>query len=70
MVLGVLLAILLILGVWIVDSPNRFIMCDTMEEALTILRKIRSVEDVEQEFLMLVDENNRAKLVAHPWKLF
>ncbi|KAJ9690283.1 hypothetical protein PVL29_012772 [Vitis rotundifolia] len=50
------------------DTPNSMIERGQHEEAKTKLRRIRGVDDVEEEFNDLVVASEASKLVEHPWR--
>ncbi|KAK7391043.1 hypothetical protein VNO78_19349 [Psophocarpus tetragonolobus] len=67
--LGGLPALLLTLGAFmVVDTPNSLIERGHLEEGKAVLRKIRGIENVEAEFLELVDASLVAKEVNHPFR--
>ncbi|KAK9681782.1 hypothetical protein RND81_10G027500 [Saponaria officinalis] len=62
-------AIIISIGALILpDTPNSLIERGKHEEALTKLRRVRGVEDVEEEFKDLVHASDTSKLVEHPWR--
>ncbi|GMY27457.1 sugar transport protein 13 [Fagus crenata] len=62
-------ALLLTVGALIVcDTPNSLIERGRLEEGKSVLKRIRGVENVEPEFLELVDASRVAKEVKHPFK--
>lgn len=50
------------------DTPNSLIERGNHEEAKTKLRRVRGVEDVEDEFSDLVAASEASKKVEHPWR--
>jgi len=62
-------ALLLTFGAIIVsETPNSLIERGRLEEGKTVLKKIRGVENVEPEFLELVEASRVAKEVKHPFR--
>merc|ERR1712071_3742 len=62
-------ALMLTVGALIVtDTPNSLVERGRLEEGKSVLRKIRGVENVEPEFLELVDASRKAKEVKHPFR--
>ncbi|KAE8707506.1 Sugar transport protein 9 [Hibiscus syriacus] len=49
------------------DTPNSMIERGPTEEAKTKLKKIRGVDEVNEEFKDLVAASDASKLVDHPW---
>ncbi|KAI3468800.1 hypothetical protein Pfo_025463 [Paulownia fortunei] len=49
------------------DTPNSLIERGKQEEALKRLRKIRGIDDVEEEFNDLVAASTASKKIKHPW---
>ena len=49
------------------DTPNSMIERGQTEEAREKLKRIRGVDDVEEEFKDLVAASDASKLVEHPW---
>ncbi|XP_047180764.1 sugar transport protein 13-like [Vigna umbellata] len=67
--LGGLPALFLTLGAFVVvDTPNSLIERGHLEEGKTVLRKIRGIENIEPEFLALVDACTVAKEIKHPFR--
>jgi len=67
--LGGFPALLLTLGAFlVVDTPNSLIERGHLEEGKAVLRKIRGIENIEPEFLELVDACAVAKEVKHPFR--
>ncbi|KAK8984449.1 hypothetical protein V6N11_047672 [Hibiscus sabdariffa] len=50
------------------ETPNSMIERGQTEEARAKLKRIRGVEDVDQEFTDLVAASDASKLVEHPWR--
>ncbi|GAV67431.1 Sugar_tr domain-containing protein [Cephalotus follicularis] len=50
------------------DTPNSMIERGQRDEAREKLRKVRGVEDVDEEFNDLVVASEQSKLVEHPWR--
>ncbi|XP_062105006.1 sugar transport protein 13-like isoform X2 [Humulus lupulus] len=62
-------AVLLTLGaLFVVDTPNSLIERGRLEEGKAVLRKIRGTNNVDAEFLDIVEASRSAKLVKHPFK--
>ncbi|KAF7837273.1 sugar transport protein 13-like [Senna tora] len=62
-------ALMLTVGALIVDdTPNSLIERGKLDEGKAVLRKIRGVENVEPEYLELVEASNVAKQVKSPFK--
>ncbi|XP_071716667.1 sugar transport protein 13 [Rutidosis leptorrhynchoides] len=62
-------ALLLTLGaLLVVDTPNSLIERGKLEEGKAVLRKIRGIENVEPEYLELVEASRIAKEVKHPFR--
>lgn len=60
---------LLTLGALIVtDTPNSLIERGRLEEGKEVLRRIRGTDNIEPEFLELVEASRVAKLVQHPFR--
>ncbi|KAK7343583.1 hypothetical protein VNO77_12423 [Canavalia gladiata] len=67
--LGGLPALLLTLGAFlVVDTPNSLIERGHLEEGKAVLRKIRGINNIETEFLELVEASRVAKEVKHPFR--
>ncbi|KAH1190957.1 Sugar transport protein 13 [Glycine max] len=67
--LGGLPALLLTLGAFlVVDTPNSLIERGHLEEGKSVLRKIRGIDNIEPEFLELLDASRVAKEVKHPFR--
>lgn len=49
------------------DTPNSMIERGQIDEAKKKLRRVRGVEDVEEEFQDLVAASEASKQVEHPW---
>ncbi|KAM7255363.1 hypothetical protein ACFE04_020604 [Oxalis oulophora] len=50
------------------DTPNSLIERGNHDEAKAKLRRIRGVDDVDEEFVDLVNASEKSKLVEHPWR--
>ncbi|XP_074269977.1 sugar carrier protein C-like [Silene latifolia] len=50
------------------DTPNSLIERGKHDEAMSKLRRVRGVDDVEDEFNDLVAASETSKLVEHPWR--
>ncbi|KAE8719847.1 Sugar transport protein 1 [Hibiscus syriacus] len=50
------------------DTPNSMIERGQTEEAKAKLKRIRGVDDVEEEFRDLVAASETSKLIEHPWR--
>ncbi|GMH19503.1 hypothetical protein Nepgr_021344 [Nepenthes gracilis] len=50
------------------DTPNSLIERGNHEEAEAMLKRIRGVNDVQEEFNDLVAASEASKLVEHPWR--
>ncbi|WJX59996.1 Sugar transport protein 13 [Trifolium repens] len=62
-------ALLLTLGaILVVDTPNSLIERGRTEEGKAVLKKIRGTDNVEPEFLELVEASRIAKEVKHPFR--
>lgn len=51
-----------------VDTPNSLIERGHIEEGKAVLRKIRGTDNVDPEFLELVEASRVAKEVKHPFR--
>lgn len=62
-------ALLLTLGaIFVVDTPNSLIERGHLEEGKNVLKKIRGTDNIEPEFLELVEASRIAKEVKHPFR--
>ncbi|PIA54473.1 hypothetical protein AQUCO_00900785v1 [Aquilegia coerulea] len=62
-------AFIMIVGsVFLPDTPNSLIERGHQEKAKTMLQKIRGTDDVNDEFLDLVDASEASKQIQHPWR--
>ncbi|KAJ1384343.1 Sugar/inositol transporter [Sesbania bispinosa] len=62
-------ALLLTLGATlVVDTPNSLIERGRLEEGKAVLKKIRGTDNIEPEFLELVEASRVAKEVKHPFR--
>jgi len=67
--LGGIPALLLTLGAYlVVDTPNSLIERGHLEKGKNVLRKIRGTDNIEPEFLELVEASRVAKEVKHPFR--
>ncbi|KAA0061701.1 hypothetical protein IC582_009982 [Cucumis melo] len=65
---GVPAGLLTIGALLVVETPNSLIERGRLEEGKATLRKIRGTENVEPEFLELVEASRIAKEVKHPFR--
>ncbi|GAB2266599.1 Sugar transport protein 13 [Dionaea muscipula] len=62
-------ALLLFFGaLFVTDTPNSLIERGRLEEGKAVLRRIRGTDNIEPEFLELVEASRVAKLVKHPFR--
>ncbi|GKD63221.1 sugar transport protein 13, partial [Tanacetum coccineum] len=62
-------ALLLTVGaLLVVDTPNSLIERGKLEEGKTVLRKIRGTDNIELEYLELVEASRIAKEIKHPFR--
>ncbi|KAI6683691.1 hypothetical protein NL676_029604 [Syzygium grande] len=62
-------AVLLTIGaLMVVDTPNSLIERGRQEEGKAVLRKIRGTDNIEPEYLELVEASRIAKEVKHPFR--
>ncbi|XP_004511353.1 sugar transport protein 13 [Cicer arietinum] len=62
-------ALLLTVGaLLVVDTPNSLIERGKLEQGKVVLRKIRGTDNIEPEFLELVEASRIAKEVKHPFR--
>jgi MFS family permease len=62
-------ACLLTLGaIFMVETPNSLIERGRLEEGKSALRRIRGTDNIEPEFLELVEASHVAKEVKHPFR--
>ncbi|XP_058769657.1 sugar transport protein 13-like isoform X1 [Vicia villosa] len=67
--LGGIPALLLTLGAYlVVDTPNSLIERGHLEQGKIVLRKIRGTDNIDPEFLELVEASHVAKQVKHPFR--
>lgn len=67
--LGGIPAGLLTLGaLLVVETPNSLVERGRLEEGKAVLRRIRGTDNVEPEFLELVEASRVAKEVKHPFR--
>ncbi|KAI3462523.1 hypothetical protein Pfo_019186 [Paulownia fortunei] len=65
---GVPALIILIASFFLSDTPNSLVERGMEEEAKTLLKRIRGVENVEAEFNDMLAARNEARLVENPWR--
>ena len=65
---GIPAGLLTIGSLLVVDTPNSLIERGHLEEGKAVLRKIRGTDNVEPEYLELVEASRVAKLVKHPFR--
>lgn len=62
-------ALLLTIGsIMVVDTPNSLIERGRQEEGKAVLKRIRGTDNVEPEFLELLEASRVAKEVKHPFR--
>ncbi|XP_031272103.1 sugar transport protein 13 [Pistacia vera] len=62
-------ALLLTIGaLFVVDTPNSLIERGRLEQGKAVLRKIRGTDNIEPEYLELVEASRIAKEVKHPFR--
>lgn len=62
-------ALLLVAGALLVcETPNSLIERGRLEDGRAVLKKIRGVQNVEPEFLELVEASRVAQQVKHPFR--
>ncbi|XXG48538.1 hypothetical protein AAC387_Pa02g2960 [Persea americana] len=62
-------AVLLTIGsIMVVDTPNSLIERGRLEEGKAVLKRIRGTDNVEPEFLELIEASRVAKEVKHPFR--
>lgn len=67
--LAVVPALIIIIGSsFLTDTPNSLIERNKEDKAKELLRKIRGVEEIEDEFDDLKAASEQAKKVEHPWR--
>lgn len=52
----------------VVDTPNSLIERGKLEEGKAVLKRIRGVDNVDPEFLEIVEASRVAKEVKHPFR--
>lgn len=52
----------------VVETPNSLVERGLLEEGKAVLRRIRGTDNVEPEFLELVEASRIAKEVKHPFR--
>ncbi|KAK6128472.1 hypothetical protein DH2020_037786 [Rehmannia glutinosa] len=66
---GVPALIILVASFFLSDTPNSLVERGMEDEAKTLLKRIRGVDDVEAEFdYDMIQARNEARLVKHPWR--
>ncbi|CAA3007792.1 sugar transport 13-like [Olea europaea subsp. europaea] len=65
---GIPAALLTIGALLVVDTPNSLIERGRLDEGKAVLRKIRGTDNIEPEFLELVEASRVAKQVKHPFR--
>ncbi|KAK6128527.1 hypothetical protein DH2020_037736 [Rehmannia glutinosa] len=65
---GVPALIILVASFFLSDTPNSLVERGMEDEAKTLLKRIRGVDDVEAEFDDMIQARNEARLVKHPWR--
>lgn len=55
-------------AIFVVDTPNSLIERGHLDEGKRVLRKIRGTDNIEPEFLELVEASRIAKEVKHPFR--
>lgn len=62
-------ALLLTVGsLMVTDTPNSLIERGHLDEGKTVLRRIRGTDNIEPEYLELVEASRIAKQVKHPFR--
>ncbi|KAL1807543.1 hypothetical protein ACET3Z_024533 [Daucus carota] len=62
-------ALIMTMGaIFLPDTPNSFIQRGHNDKARQVLQKIRGTKNVNEEFEDLLEANEVAKLVTHPWR--
>lgn len=65
---GIPAGLLTVGALFVVDTPNSLIERGRLEEGKAVLRKIRGIDNVEPEYLELVEASRVAKEVKHPFR--
>ncbi|XP_075477756.1 sugar transport protein 13-like [Primulina tabacum] len=65
---GVPAGLLTVGALLVVDTPNSLIERGRLDEGKAVLKRIRGVENVEPEFMELVEASRIAKEVKHPFR--
>ncbi|KAK6147589.1 hypothetical protein DH2020_018501 [Rehmannia glutinosa] len=65
---GVPALIILVASFFLSDTPNSLVERGMEDEAKTLLKRIRGVDDVEAEFTDMLQARNEARLVDNPWR--
>lgn len=62
-------ALMLTLGsLIVVDTPNSLIQRGKLEEGKAVLRKIRGTQNIEAEYLDILEASNEAREIKHPFR--
>ncbi|KAL2531813.1 Sugar transport protein 1 [Abeliophyllum distichum] len=65
---GVPAIIIIISSFFLSDTPNSLVDRGREEEAKTLLKRIRGVENIDAEFNDILAASNEAKLLQNPWQ--
>ena len=65
---GIPASLLTIGALLVVETPNSLIERGRLDEGRAVLKKIRGTDNVEPEFLELVEASRLAKQVKHPFR--
>lgn len=65
---GVPASLLTVGALFVVDTPNSLIERGHHEEGKAVLKKIRGIDNVEPEYLEIVEASRIAKAVKHPFR--
>ncbi|XP_040999918.1 sugar transport protein 13-like [Juglans microcarpa x Juglans regia] len=65
---GIPAGLLTVGALLVVDTPNSLIERGRLDEGKAVLRKIRGTDNIEPEFLELVEASRVAKQVKHPFR--
>ncbi|XVF52823.1 hypothetical protein PTKIN_Ptkin05aG0049600 [Pterospermum kingtungense] len=60
--------IILLGSIWLSDTPNSLLERNKLDEAKDLLKSIRGIDNVDEEFNDLVNASEAAKLVEDTWK--
>lgn len=55
-------------AILVVETPNSLVQRGLLDEGKTVLRKIRGTDNIEPEFLELIEASRVAKQVKHPFR--